>query len=520
MIVRRTLPAALCIVALFVAQAASAQRALVLQFEGDGRDRVRTQIIRALIKDGEVELVPIKDHLRVATRRGFKGSKLMGPPAVAATAKELKYGVALEGAVADTFFVRILDASGNELWSKELPLKRGELSEKNAGRLARALAVAARAQSGPPPVVEKQEPPAEEPPPEELAPEEPAPEEPEKPVVVETEEGAMPGLDLTGPKETPEERERRMREEERESHTATGQDAMRGDALRDEDLEGEARRRKKGAHVGPKLVRVTLGLTTTWRAYCSRPGVKSCAEFDAIPEEERPAVADTVDFSPQAPYLGFGLGLEFFPLASFDNPANGLGLSASFNRGFSRVNVRVTQGDVEQPPQTIISIDDEWHVFAHYRFYFGYGAQRDPLVAYVGAKGGVAARTFEIDPNAQVPLPGSHRRYPAVGAEASVPIVKFFRIEAAGLYLPTLSPEWSPGAGPDEQVAYGTANTPSGWMVEAGIAGDVWGPIGYSAKFRLLSFKDQFTGQGNKWNNGGVAEETYTGLFFGASAAF
>src|SRR5262249_51719906 len=39
--------------------------------------------------------------------------------------------------------VQILDASGQQVWSKELPLQDGRLSADHARRLARALAVAA-----------------------------------------------------------------------------------------------------------------------------------------------------------------------------------------------------------------------------------------------------------------------------------------------------------------------------------------------------------------------------------------
>lgn len=487
--------------ALLVSDVASAQRVVILEFEGDRRDRVRTQIVRELIAANEVELVPIKEFKQIAAEKGFRGSRAMTSDAVAEVSRELPFSVAIEGSVGRQFRVRILDAAGAELWKKDnLPLKRGALSSKNAGRLAKAITAAARAV--PPPK------------PPEPEPEEEEAEAPTETTEEEEETTQLPGMDVSQPEETEEERERRLREERSESHTVRGEEAVRRaeEMTRDEDLDAEGRKKKRAA-VGPKLVTVALGGTTTWRAYCSRPGVQSCAEYDARPEGERPA-GDTVDFSPQVPYAGFGVSLDFFPLASFDNPANGIGASVAFSRGFSLTNVRVQTPGGEQPEQQVISIDDSWHAFGVYRYYFGYGDPKTPLIGYVGIRGGVAARTFEVDPTARVPLPGSHRRYPAFGLELSIPIVRIFRVEGGGLYF------LNPKAGPDEIAGYGSDARGSGFMAEAGIGGEIWGPVGYTVKLRLNSYKDIFTGQGNKWANGGVAEETYTGLFWGITAGF
>jgi hypothetical protein len=53
-----------------------------------------------------------------------------------------------------------------------------------------------------------------------------------------------------------------------------------------------------------------------------------------------------------------------------------------------------------------------------------------------------------------------------------------------------------------------------------GAGGDLWGPLGYVVRFRLSKYSDRFVGQGSKWLEGGVAGETYVGLYWGASARF
>lgn len=48
----------------------------------------------------------------------------------------------------------------------------------------------------------------------------------------------------------------------------------------------------------------------------------------------------------------------------------------------------------------------------------------------------------------------------------------------------------------------------------------MWGPVGYSVKFRFTRYEDAFTGPGGNWLDGGVAQETYTALEGGVTAAF
>ncbi len=500
--IQRHLAPVLCLALMAVASVAEAQRVVVLDLQGDRGGRVRQAVVKPLLDGGELEVVPLRQYTQAAQRRGFRGPKANTPAAVAAVSGPLKFQAAITGRVtAKSFTVRILDPEGKEVWTRAIPLKGGRLSAQDAQRLAKVIVTAART-----------EPKQPEPPPEPVAPPEPPP-----PAVVEVEPKVqpdptpptpgrtLPGADVTQPRETAAERARRLRDEERESHTQTT-------PLRDQDLDTGFRRAPK-VRAAPKLVTFTLGGTTVWRSYCSRPGVESCGAYDALADDAKPP-GDTVNFSAQRPYAGFGLGVDFFPLASFDGPVNGIGLSGAFARGFSSTLVRVQTPTGEQPPTEVISLDDAWHAALVYRYHFTLGSGRSAQVGYAGLRGGIAARSFEVDPTAQVPLPGSHRQFPFAGLEVSIPIVPLARVEAMGLYFV------NPKAGVDELARYGADTEGRGFGVEAGLAGDVWGPVGYSLKFRLQRFGDRFVGQGTFWRDGGAAEETYAGVFWGVTASF
>jgi hypothetical protein len=148
------------------------------------------------------------------------------------------------------------------------------------------------------------------------------------------------------------------------------------------------------------------------------------------------------------------------------------------------------------------------------RYFFAFGDKKSPLLGYAGLRFGWMSRQFEVDPTADVPLPGSHRQYPAFGVDGALPLVKLVKIEAQALYF------INPMPGPDEIVGYGSSATGSGFGFSAGLSGDVWGPFGYVLRFTYSSYQDEFSGAGNKWTNGGTAQETYAGLYWGAYAQF
>jgi hypothetical protein len=474
---------------------ALAQRVVVLEVEGDRGHRLREQIEASLKKAGVIEVVSIRRYRDAAKKKGLHGSKAMTPSAVASISKSLPFEAAVGGTLADTFFVRILDPSGQELWSRDLPLKGALLSGDNARRLAKAIAAAA-ATVAPAPKTEAPTETAETP--TTGGGTEAAAESEAATVRTPAARGtAGVGLDVTAD----------ARRDDSESHTETTT-ASEG---RDTDLEAELHR--KPGRVAPKLVTVQLTGTTTWRSYCSRPGpgVTSCAQYDSLTTKPP---GDKVDFSPQVPYAGVGVTGEGFPLQMFDNPAKGLGLAASYARGFSLTNVSVQGSGSTTGTQQVISIDESYFVMALFRYFFSYGDPKNPLIGYVGARGGLVGRTFDVDPTAHVPLPGSHRRFPAIGLDGCVPVAKLLRIEAKALYF------INPAPGVDEVAGYGQSGSGSGFGVEAGASGDIWGPFGYTIRFQYQSYKDTFTGAGNKWQFGGIAEEAYSGLYWGAYAQF
>ncbi|MGA9521576.1 MAG: hypothetical protein WBV82_08940 [Myxococcaceae bacterium] len=485
---------------LLFCEVAWAQKVVVLEFDGDRKGRVRSQIVREILRDGRLEVAAIADYKRSAAKAGFKGKRAMTEEAFAAVAEDLSAFAALDGDVGKkSFRLRIHVAGEDEPFTRELKLNRGKLSAKDLKRIAKSLVAA------------WEKAPKKAPEPAQPEPAEDAEDAGDSPAVSDTSAGGtlspVDPAEATSPAVADGDAFRRQRDLA-DSHTVVGPPQHV-----EEEFELD-RRRNRGPLVGPKLLTLHLGGTSTWRSYCSRPGVAACADYDALDRSARPA-GDTVNFSPDIPYAGFGVALDFFPLRSMDNFTKGLGLSGGFSRGFSLTNVTIEAPDgTKAPSREVVSVDDAWHVLVNYRFYFGLGTS-EPLSAYVGVRGGVAARSFVVDPNAAVPLPGSLRRFPTFGLDVSIPLMtKFIRIEAAGTYF------LDPGPGPDEVAGFGTEASGQGFGVEAGVAGDIWGPIGYELRFRSMLFKDSFTGAGNKWANGGAAEEAYTGVNWGLTASF
>ena len=273
----------------------------------------------------------------------------------------------------------------------------------------------------------------------------------------------------------------------------------------------------------PPLARLFLGGTTTWRRYCARPGVKSCGEFDRKPEDEQ--LGDTVDYSSSVPYLGVSAELELLPLARRTSAVRGLGLVLGYRRGYSSTDVTLVGEAGQSVTREVVATDSVLTAQALYRYFFGRGESRQ-LLGYAGLRAGLLTRSFDVDESAQSPLTGTHRMFPAVGLEVSVPLVRAVRLEGAGQVF--ISPE--PGKGFDDEGGaldlevsdYGTSVSSFGWEAELGVAGEVWGPFGYSLRFRLSRYQDTFSGAGTRtgWEAGGVAEETYSSLHWGITASY
>ncbi len=491
---------------LLASSAVQAQRVVVLELRNDKSGKLRTQIERAIRKSGSVEVVSLRQYKAAAAKRKLKSAAAMTPRAVAQLSKVLRLSAAVGGSAGKSLRAQIWDSSGAELSAMRFSLQRGALSQPDARRLADSIALtvggkkavrpvppptaaaptaadavvaaAAAAAAAPPP------PPPPPPPPEQK--EEPAAMPPKAETAATTPESAVA-------------RENRSREEMAEAHTSS-------------EPSGPVAVEAKGQRVGPKLITAQITGTTTWRSYCSRPGFTSCAQYNAVDPGQRPP-GDTVDFKAQVPYVGFSLAVDLFPLAESSSLFQGLGLLVGYERGFSLTNVKVQTSAGSPPDRQVYAADQAITALAAFRYFFAFG-HRDPLLGYAGVHGGFGTRRFDVDSNAAAPLPGSHRNYPVVGLDVSIPVWKFLRFEGAGNYF--LSPKPSSS----EISGYGSSASATGWGGDLGLSGDVWGPLGYVVRFRYSRYKDHFSGAGTTWQNGGAAEESYVGVYWGATARF
>ncbi|MBL8953618.1 MAG: hypothetical protein JNK82_22775 [Myxococcaceae bacterium] len=498
---------------LLVASPALAQRVVILEIEGDKGGKLRSQVESALKKADTVEVVPLDKYKAAAAKKKLKGQAAMTPAGLSRVAKALKIDAGVGGEIGKKFDVQIWDSGGQQLWTKELKVKGGLLSADFAGKLAKAITAAA--QSAPKADEETEgEGDAESTPPKK---------EEEKPVAEETSTPPPP------PKTTDEDREKRRSEEAAEEAAARSVEPER-----DQDLEQEGKKIK--GRIGPKGISLWLAGTTTWRYYCARPGVDSCGAYDRLVEQMMTTPpGDVVDFRPQVPYAGFNFQVELFPLAWFlDNALQGIGAVGSFGLGFSLTRVTIQSPAGSTMPKEVVSTDRSWTAMLAYRFYFSFDSTaKNPAVGYVGVRGGVAGRIFEIDAKAMVPLPGTNRLYPAIGLDAAIPIIRYFNVELAASYF------FSPRPGPDEIVGYGDpvngaagGASATGFQLEGGFAGTIWGPVGYRLAVRYTPFTDRYFGRGNKWTytypdgteyqgtQEGAAFESYITFIWGITASF
>jgi hypothetical protein len=274
----------------------------------------------------------------------------------------------------------------------------------------------------------------------------------------------------------------------------------------------------------PTWVRLNLSLTATWRRYCARPGVAGCGAFERLPAEQQRG--DTVDFSSSRPYLGLSLEAEVLPLARHPTSAlRGLGLQVGAQRGYSSSDVTLTGDGGSTPVREVSATDTAFSAQALYRYYFRFGTKR-PQQGYVGGRAGVRTRAFDVENPQDTPLAGTHRVFPSVALDLSVPLFSSVRLDASGGVLLSTQPGRSPGADgglrAKELTDFGTSVSSFGWSAELGVAGDIWGPFGYDVSLRLAHFRDRFSGAGTRtgWSNGGVAEETYSSLHVGLIATY
>jgi hypothetical protein len=430
------------------------------------------------------------------------------------------------GKVGRSLVLRVLDANGQEVWTKTVKLQRGKLPANEARKLAAGIATAAT-----------QSPPSVEPPPDQptqpsapdtsTAPPPTPPDTSGTPTPPDTaspppKEASPPARKppaskppASAPPKAPTEPLEIPKLLDDESHTST--QPFDEYATR-EELEAMDR------HRHPPLIFVWVGGSSTWRKYCARPGVSTCAQFDSRPEQER--VGDTIDFRSGVPYLGLTGQIEVLPLARSQKPWRGVGLLVGYQRGYSETRVKVTTQTGETPTRSVVATDSVFTGMLLYRYYFNMGTESRPKLGYAGFRGGMLSREFEVDAQARAPLTGSHRLHPAAGLEFSVPLQHWLRVEGGGQFF--VSPKAGQSLAADQGALelevrdLGAEVSSSGWFAELGLAGEVWGPLGYSVRARYTPVKDTFNGRGSRfgWDQGGVASEQHIDVRWGLTASF
>ncbi|WP_375765363.1 hypothetical protein NR798_27000 [Archangium gephyra] len=548
--------AVLALALMLTSQAARAERVAVSALEGDKNNKLRAQVTGLLRKTRQVQVLPPAAWAMAAAKQKLRGPASVDRRVVARLAPTLKVDAVLTGSAGrtySTFSARLLDEEGQEIWTGEFVLQRGLLPKYEARKFTQAVIDAVKASNAPAEAPES-EPSAPEPPESvagsapvpQPAPavEPPAPEphavgtgeaeavEPARPAQPEpppAHQGtasapraeATPGA-APKPVLVPESKPVPAWEElDEESHTyLTELEGSGGGFPEQEEEDGVL----AGGRM-PSRLKVLLGAAVTWRRYCARPGVTSCSEYDARPPEQQ--VGDISDFTSQAPYAGIAAEAEVFPLAHWPTLLRGVGLTLGYQRSFARTTVQVSSPVGETPEREVYATDTAYGAMLAYRYFFDLGTQATPLWGHAGVRLGGLGREFDVGERMDVPLPVVHRFYPAVGLDVSVPLMRAVRIEGSGQLFFRPNPGQSLLRDEDgSQVAevrdYGESVSSLGWAAELGVAGDLWGPLGYSARFRLESYKDRYTGVGTRrgWTESGVAEESYSSIVAGVTAAW
>ncbi len=474
------------ILVVLVAPSALAQRVVILELDGDPQGKLRAQIEGAVKAAGEVELVSLKTFKETAAKRRLKGGAAMTPVGVSRSSKLLKLDAAVGGAVSGgAYQVLIYDRAGEQLWAKSLPVKKGLLTDDVATKLARAIGAAA-VQGAAKPVGTTPEVSSET-----------SEETPEVPRVVTT----------------------RVAPPEEKKNQADNAEPVVQPEERDVDLDLPAKPRRKRLPV--PLIRGWLGAAMNWRTQCLRPGsINSCKEYDTAKTQPF-GVAIDFNSSLKDPSLGLSANVEVFPLAFAENRIlQGFGILAG-------VQWAQSQTRILDENRTLRSDDIGFSVHAAWRFYFQMGLG-DPLpLGFVGLRGGIQSRQFLLDPAAGTSLPSSDRTlFPAIGLDATIPVASFLAFDGSFLWF------FSPKPGAEQIVGYGSLDDPTGGVVssgfglEFGVSGQIWGPLGYVFHWRYQGFHDRYYGEGNKWivcndtQCGGVAEESFHTIIIGLTGKY
>ncbi|MCP3168043.1 hypothetical protein [Myxococcus qinghaiensis] len=466
------------------------QRVAVLDFTGDRRDAVRKQLERSLQAKGS-DVIKGKLYATHARRLGLRGREAHTDAAIATLSRELKLAAIVRGAVSGrALTVEVVSASGRLLGTDSYPLKQGRLSKKDAFRAASTILTTLRGAATevvPHESVEPAEPVASMP--QDVAPLPPA------------KADARASSGVAPPKPTTTADARVSSGVAPSKPTATVEVA----AAPAEDM---APVKTPAPVMGPRWVSVRLGGATTFRSYCAAPGITSCGQLESQPQTERPE--RSLLFGTPSPYSGFSAGLDVFPLALLgDTALEGLGVTAELSRRWPQVRI---QGG--GPGGTASAVDMYWSLFGTYRLYFPLSFTATPLPAFVGLRAGGLSHSFKVAEEYQALFPKTGRTHASVGLDVSVTLARLARVEAGFLYF------IRPQPGREQQDRYGPEVSSSGFGLEAGVGGELVGPLEYSVRYRFQKYADTFSGAGTEWTGGGISQERYSGLNWTLGASF
>lgn len=450
------------------------QGVTVLELIGDRRDAVRGQLERSLQAKGS-EVVKGKLYETRARRLGFRGGEAYTDAAIAALSRELGLAATVRGAVSGpTLTVKVMSTSGSLLGTESYPLKKGKLSQKDAIRAAEAILTTLRGAA------------AEVVPQESMEAARSAASKPQ---------GVPPRSSATA-------------DALASSGAGTAEPTAKVMAVPAVPGEEAPPVKTPAPMMGPRWISVRFGGATTWRSYCAVPGIASCGQLESQPVEERPG--NYLLFGTPSPYSGLSAELDVFPLVLLgDTALKGLGVTAELSRRWSQVSVNGGgRGG------TTSATDMYGSLFGTYRFYFPLSFTATPLPAFVGLRGGVISRSFEVAEEYQVLLPKMSRTHASLGLDVSVTLTRLARVEAGFLYF------IRPRPGQEQKERYGPEVSSSGFGLEVGVSGDLFGPLDYGIRYRFQKYADTFSGAGTDWTEGGISQESSSGLTWTLGASF
>ncbi len=506
----------LALVSMSTASSALAQKVVILEIDKDA-GKLRTQIEKAVSDANVVEVIALSQFKEAAAKKKLKGSSAMTPAAVAKVASILTLDAAVVGEVdGKQLHVFIYDRTGEQVWAKDLPLSaQGLLGKQLAQKLAKAIVAAGEAgalQPAAKPIKDDAN--------------------GEKSAGDSKKDGGVEAS-ASSDKDKPVGTEIDLTAVPRSANVSERQQADTSPEERDSDLEELSLRRKK-VRIGPPLLKVSLTGANVVRTHCMRPGVMACADYDRLSTANQPVPQGlTVDYGGGFGYLGFALGAEVFPLASFDSfILQGFGVLAGFQFGsaVSEIQESTTQGMGMR--KRLSATDVSWDFELAWRYFFQLGTGNPKPTGYLGLRGGLLAKRFNVDSNVTLLLPSSIRVSPTgigfgtIGLEASLPVIPQFRIELGARYFfgATTAEDQAKAYG-NLQEATGVSST-LGFGIDAGFSGHIYGPIGWTVMTHIQFFKDTYRGQGSTWTVcdqvqcGGTGEELFINVNWGLTASF